>query len=277
MNERQDLQSRVDSVPWYHSIDFGEGIRSQGRSQLDPRFEYLPEFSGKSVLDIGTWDGLYAFYAERKGARRVVAIDDYAWMISFEERDAYWSDVRQAGSYVDPLREKDFYDPSLPGMAAFRLAKELLNSSVEPVACDFMTADPDVLGGPFDVTLFMGVLYHLQSPYGALQKVRQLTKRGGVAVIESLAVIFRDVAPEILLAEYVPKHGPVNDFSVWWVPTEETIVEMCKAAGFVDARIVTEAKPTLSESGHPLRNTVDRRYARTHARINYRVIVVATA
>jgi len=34
------------------------------------------EMSGKSVLDLGCWDGYWSFYAERRGARRVLATDD---------------------------------------------------------------------------------------------------------------------------------------------------------------------------------------------------------
>lgn len=33
----------------------------------------LPNFVGRSVLDIGAWDGFYSFHAEGSGASRVVA------------------------------------------------------------------------------------------------------------------------------------------------------------------------------------------------------------
>ena len=37
----------------------------------------LPEdFAGMSVLDVGFFDGFYAFVAERRGAEKVVAIDN---------------------------------------------------------------------------------------------------------------------------------------------------------------------------------------------------------
>ena len=38
-------------------------------AQLD-----LLDFRGKTVLDIGCWDGYWSFYAERRGAREVVAL-----------------------------------------------------------------------------------------------------------------------------------------------------------------------------------------------------------
>jgi tRNA (mo5U34)-methyltransferase len=44
------------------------------------RFLGLPEdLTGKSVLDVGAWDGFFSFECERRGAARVLAIDTYAW------------------------------------------------------------------------------------------------------------------------------------------------------------------------------------------------------
>ena len=33
-------------------------------------------FAGRSALDVGVFDGFYSFLAERRGARRVVAVDN---------------------------------------------------------------------------------------------------------------------------------------------------------------------------------------------------------
>ncbi|MFT7618472.1 MAG: hypothetical protein ACI97A_002115 [Planctomycetota bacterium] len=39
------------------------------------------DFQGKSVIDIGCWDGYFSFQAERRGASLVVGFDDpsYRW------------------------------------------------------------------------------------------------------------------------------------------------------------------------------------------------------
>ena len=57
------------------------------------------DFRDKTVLDIGCWDGFWSFYAEQRGAKRVLATDDSA---------QNWA-----------------------GEAGFFLAKELLKSTVE--------------------------------------------------------------------------------------------------------------------------------------------------
>ena len=56
----KELRTRVDALGWFHPID-------------------LPDLAGKTVLDIGAWDGYYSFQAERLGASGVVALDHYVW------------------------------------------------------------------------------------------------------------------------------------------------------------------------------------------------------
>ena len=65
----------------------------------------LPEdFSGRRVLDVGTFDGFYAFLAEARGADRVVAIDNE--------------------QYVDWVRSR--FGIELAGGAGFQAIAELL-------------------------------------------------------------------------------------------------------------------------------------------------------
>jgi predicted nicotinamide N-methyase len=48
------------------------------------RVPFFPaSFAGQRVLDVGTFDGFYAFLAEHRGAARVVAVDNeqyVAWV-----------------------------------------------------------------------------------------------------------------------------------------------------------------------------------------------------
>ncbi|MGC1799778.1 MAG: hypothetical protein WA701_05265, partial [Solirubrobacterales bacterium] len=71
----------LDRVPlWFHtfSLDGSNELYTHGVAR-DHRYRIpaLPEdFGGMSVLDVGTFDGFYAFLAEARGARRVVAVDN---------------------------------------------------------------------------------------------------------------------------------------------------------------------------------------------------------
>jgi tRNA (mo5U34)-methyltransferase len=83
--QKEEKQKLVDAVPyWFHSIDFGDGVVSPGRTTaaaLEKRLAsmQLPSLEGKTVLDIGAWDGYFSFAAERLGARRVTALDRHVW------------------------------------------------------------------------------------------------------------------------------------------------------------------------------------------------------
>src|SRR5258707_7607084 len=78
-----DLQTRVDGIRWWHSIDLGHGIVTKGvdsaQAERLSRLQLPVDLAGKSVLDIGAWDGFFSFEAERRGAASVLATDHFCW------------------------------------------------------------------------------------------------------------------------------------------------------------------------------------------------------
>lgn len=58
----------------------------------------LPDLTGKTVLDVGAWDGFFSFTAEERGAKRVVSFDSYVWPIDFDEYWNYIGRCREAGT-----------------------------------------------------------------------------------------------------------------------------------------------------------------------------------
>lgn len=61
-----ELRRRVDEIDWFHSYEIAPGIVSPGeyRPQIHLDRGCLPEdLTGRSVLDIGAWDG---FFRDRK-------------------------------------------------------------------------------------------------------------------------------------------------------------------------------------------------------------------
>ena len=73
-----DARTAADSVPlWFHTFAV-DGVYTPGIAR-DHRYrlQAIPnDLSGARVLDVGTFDGFYAFLAERRGAARVVAVDN---------------------------------------------------------------------------------------------------------------------------------------------------------------------------------------------------------
>jgi tRNA (mo5U34)-methyltransferase len=249
-----EVRRRVDEITWCHSIYLGDGIVTRGLSDVSPLSDdELPDVAGKSVLDVGAWDGLYSFRAERLGARRVVSLDHYAWGVSMPARQAYWEECAAAGTLPDHGRDlTDFWDPVLPGRKGFDLAREVLGSKVEPVVGDLMTADLDALG-TFDVAFYLGVLYHMPEPLTALQRLRAVT--GEVAVVETVAVRVLGQREASLLAFYPGNELGGADFGNWYAPTEQALVGLCRAAGFSSVKVVRAAPAVPTVRDHLRRNS----------------------
>lgn len=212
MIDRTRLQQLVDAQPfWFHSIDLGHGIVTKGLKtpevlRADTEALQLPDLAGKSVLDIGAWDGYYTFEAERRGARRVVSLDHFVWQIDRDGTGGDW-----------------------PGRRTYDLAHAALNSRAEAVAADYMTVDWQSIGAPFDVVFYMGVLYHMEDPLAALKRVRQAT--GGVAIVETAAIDLPYIGDRAF-CEFYETTELNGDPSNWWAPNEKALVGMCRAAGF---------------------------------------------
>jgi tRNA (mo5U34)-methyltransferase len=143
------LQEKIDALSWYHEYDFGGGLRARSKAPdvvghrqiwafIEKNLNEV-DFQGKSVLDIGCWDGYWSFYAERRGARSILATDDVS---------QNWADGQ-----------------------GIHIAKELLRSSID-INQGVSVYDLASLGRKFDIVLFLGVFYHLHDPFYALAQIR---------------------------------------------------------------------------------------------------------
>jgi tRNA (mo5U34)-methyltransferase len=239
--------SAVDSVPfWWHSIDLGNGVVTPGRktpeilaAELDALA--LPDLRGKTVLDVGGWDGFFAFEAERRGAARVAVLDHYMWAMDVPGQQAYWRACAERG--VDPLpyEETEYWHPdTMPGRRGFEVAQEALRSSVEALTLDFTNCDLASVGR-WDVVLYLGVLYHMQDPLGALRRLRQVT--GDVAIVETEAVATATHDP---YWRFFPRAELNHDSSNWWAPNLPALIGALESAGF--SNVVAMREPPAA--GH---------------------------
>lgn len=242
--EAHALLEKVGRAPvWMHSLDLGHGVVTPGvRSAIDLREAWdsmgLPDLHGKSVLDIGAWDGWFSFEAERRGAARVVALDRYVWALDWEAKRRYRRECEEKGLAPEPytLRPELFDDERLPGKYGFDLAHRIYNSRVEVVVADLMTADLEALG-TFDIVLYLGGLYHMEEPLTALRRVRRLTKE--LAVVETAGVVVPGREETPLFRFYPPGDKLASDPSNFWAPNVSGLKGMCEAAGFDRVEVAT--------------------------------------
>jgi tRNA (mo5U34)-methyltransferase len=239
---KESLQARVDEVGfWWHSIDLGQGVVTPGfktpaiiARELESL--HLPDLRGKTVLDVGAYDGYYSFASERLGADRVVALDRFVWATDLPKAIAYWRECKERGVAPLQLEETEMWQPDrLPGKRAFDTAHVALRSKVEVVVDDFMTMDIATLGR-FDVTLFMGVLYHMKDPLESLRRLAQVT--GELAVIETHAVAIPGYEDREMF-EFYSSSQLNGDSTNWWGPNLQALKGMCRAAGFSRVEVVS--------------------------------------
>jgi len=213
------VQARLDELLWYHTIDVVPGATTRGWFDLRHALDLIPfpDLKDKRCLDVGTWDGFYAYELERRGASEVVAVD----VPDLTEID-YPPTV-----FADP----DF-DPSQASVqpqtrsAGFHLLHEVLGSSVAWRAGNIYDLDPlDI--GKFDVVVVGSLLVHLRDPIRALSAVRRVTKGSLVSVDY--------VHPALcLLSRRRPLYrlsGKGSDFQ-WWLPNAAGLRHYLDVAGF---------------------------------------------
>jgi tRNA (mo5U34)-methyltransferase len=242
-----NLEQLVAEVPfWWHSIEIGQGIvtpgvKTPGQHQRELESYHIPDLHGKTVLDIGAWDGFHSFDAEQRGARRVVALDHYVWSVDFDGFRTYSVKRKQQGLPARVFEETPYWKPdTLPGMRGFHVARAARGSRVESVVADFMKMDVGTIG-TFDVVFFFGVLYHMRDPLGSLTRLAQVTAE--LAIIETHAFEVRGLEDRPLW-EFYPADELNHDPTNWFCPNTVALSGACRAAGFKRVEIISSPPPS---------------------------------
>jgi tRNA (mo5U34)-methyltransferase len=213
------LRAEVAKIKWWHSIDLGHGIVTPGRTNRPDKLEHigLPEdLTGLTVLDIGAWDGLFSFEAERRGARRVLAVDSFSWN-----------------------------GPGWGTKAGFELARRVLQSRVEDREIEVVDLSPETVG-VFDVVLFLGVLYHLTDPLRALQSVFSVT--GDRLILETHVDLLGCPHPAM---RFYPRGELDLDPTSFWGPNPAAVEAMLRWVGF--RRVERGGRQTPTPLGFTMR------------------------
>jgi len=162
----QEAQQRIGELgPWFYEFDLGR----YGRTTSELPSEVLPihqtrlamverlvdeHFHGRldqvRCLDIGCHEGYYSVAMARKGLREVHGID------------VRTSSLEKARFVADALN--------------------LRNIFYEERNCEALGSDV----GPYDLCLFLGVLYHLENPMLCLRNISRMTRE--LCIVETQVV-----------------------------------------------------------------------------------------
>jgi SAM-dependent methyltransferase len=223
------LRAEIGRRPWYHRMDLGNGVLTPGRDyeglwNLTRRAREEIDYRGKAVLDLGSWDGMWAFEAEALGATLVVATDcAHVW-----------------------------HAPVHVGMQNCLLVREALFSDVMPLwnvsptnlrpSLTTIVGSAPRLRSGFDIVQHLGLLYHLRDPMLSLAQARSVLREGGTLLLET--AVYRD---DERCAMYFNGGGKAfyDDTSTWWAPTRSCLREMLDLSLFE----LDEGSVVASDSG----------------------------
>lgn len=159
------MKAPMEEIAWWHQVPLGDGRITPGKvpvQQLEAVYLFdTLDFAGKSVLDIGCWDGYFSFMAEKRGARRVVALDnpEFRW----------------------------------GGLDGFNFLHKHFKSAVQWTEGTVYRLPEET----FDIVLCYGVLYHLSDPL--LAAINCFQRSSDLVLFEGL--LFEDPAPILKLLE----------------------------------------------------------------------------
>lgn len=232
----KEVRDLVDRTAWYHRIELPGGLITPGRigpSEAILRALDVIDFRGRTVLDLGCWDGLWAFEAERRGASAVHAIDD--------------------------VTQRDHLDSR-----GFTIARELLGSQVV-YRPDVSVYDIDRSGLPnADIVLFLGVYYHLKHPLLAFSRLRRVCRENALLMVEGPA--FRSLTRSYASFYYGRWH--VGDPSNWWVPSRKCLRQMMECSFFrVEEQVLNtpaDSSPFVRAGKAAARTLLNRRHPRRY-------------
>ncbi len=222
-----EIWDKVSKLKWYHTIDVAPGVSTNGfiDNRSTAHLFGLPEdMSGMRCLDIGTYDGFWAFEMERRGAAEVIGID----VDSPADHDLPRRVKQQAIDEDEALRRE--WDEGLASVGlqfpgeGFRVAKEVLGSKARRESLNVYDLTPEKLG-MFDVVLISQLLLRLRDPQTVIENMFSVTR--GFAIIA-----------EGYDAELEALDRPASEFigttslGVWWGHSIKSMKLMMEVAGF---------------------------------------------
>lgn len=210
------IMEEVSKVKWYHRFEVLPGIITPGSCSEDParvfdeQFDLGHDLHGQTIVEIGTYDGMFAFELERRGAT-VIATDIQA-----------------------------------PDRTGFGIAHRLRHSGVVYVQTSVYDLSKHIQHG-VDAVIFKGVLYHLKNPLLALENIWRVLKPGGRLYFETegfshYAETLKNIPVRqwIILAIIAYSNVPVTlsypgrykGFRNWFIPNSACLEGWLQSAGF---------------------------------------------
>lgn len=232
--EEDEIKKKIDELkPWFHNIQLAEGIFTNPNTPETPpykakyvqkRWDLISKYiigktQNKTCLDVGCSSGFFSMKLIENQAKHVIGIDDGEQELA----------ISQAKFIAKTLNVK--------------------NVDFEKLS----VYDVEKLEKKFDLTLFLGVFYHLRYPLLALDKLRKVTDK---MILQTVTTKIEDTSKKIENYFQMPpemenikfrsnlfydpgypkihfiEHKLEGVENNKWVPNLEAVTAMLRASGF---------------------------------------------
>ena len=198
-----DVRAKAKGIRWYHTLELAPGFETPGffdtRAAL-AAIPFPPRLDGKRCLDVGTFDGFWAFTMEKRGAAEVVAAD----IIDPAKWDWPAGSTKAVAEAIGDLKGSG---------SGFEIAREALDSKVDRRLVSIYDLHPDNVG-MFDFIYVGSLLLHLRNPIGAIDAVRRVARDNAqVLFVDAIDLELTATHPKVPMATLDGVGRPW-----WWRP-----------------------------------------------------------
>lgn len=217
-NSNEKLLEELNTLGnWHHKIYLGNGkFTTENQSAPNPEEKwkllepYVPEdLSGKTVLDLGCNSGYFSVQMKKRGAQKVVSVDNEDLALNQANFLSRW----------------------------FNVELEFVKQEAH-IYC--LTTEEQ-----FDYVLFLGLFYHLKYPVLVLDRLAEMTKsrlyfqsavagpkvseytpKDNYSMEEANEINKQENFPKLLFIETKFRGGPGN----WWLPNDSAMMALLRSA-----------------------------------------------
>lgn len=221
----QQIREKIDSYFWHYPFLFNPGIEAKSdfhlfktlRGNILKRYKHFfpsivslagGSLKGKTVLDCGCNCGFWSIQAQRNGADSVLGFDGTS------------ENIDQA-NFIKKLIGLD---------------------GVEYRVYDVHNVSSSELG-QFDITFFLGVLYHICKPVDVLARLKDVTRD---FVVVDTSLILSENAILTLRSDVVHNQNYSNVLRMY--PSAKAVHELLKYVGFRKIRYIENAADDLPQN-----------------------------
>ncbi len=246
-----EVKDFLDNGPWYHTIDFPNGLVSKGvydHRKFVPMYKIPESLENMDVLDVGCSDGFFSFEMERRGAKSILSVDiDKVSgpsaiahsLIHKEGLDKKYIERQSQHTRFSNLAQKLGLQISLPILMAIKL----LDSKVK--FQEHSVYELHKLGRQFDLVFCGDLVEHLKNPIEAVEELSKATKTLAIITIASVATGKR-VGPWLSVLNLAPLlKGRVVTYwgdrgGTFFHFSAPAFVRLLKASGFSRVEVVSK-------------------------------------